>query len=177
MRKMTKNDLLEFCASSEQPVIVLRGVSGSGKSTLARWLAVRARSRSETMGPDQVVSADAYFVRDREYCFRPDLLPMAHAKCLREFERLLSRDVPIVVDNTNTTNVEAAPYMALAAAHGSQALLLTIPTPAEIAGPRNEHGVPMSTVQAQAERIAKANAELPPFWDCAVLAEEDVGHE
>lgn len=92
-------------------VIMMSGVPGSGKSTLVarRW-------------PGAVVfSADAYFMVDGEYRFDPSRIGEAHCGCLRSFtETLQVADVEVlVVDNTNLSVSEIAPYAALAQAYGA----------------------------------------------------------
>lgn len=68
-----------------------------------------------------VCSADDYHVcPDGTYAFNPKNAGAAHGLCLRKFiSALLSgNDVDVVVDNTNTSTYELAPYMAMAAAYG-----------------------------------------------------------
>jgi hypothetical protein len=148
-------------------VVVLRGVSGAGKSTLAGKL------RDHAPGLNTAVSADSFFTdEDGNYKFDPAKLGEAHGACLKEFVRTLqvdaayeAKDSLIVVDNTNTTVAEAAPYMAFGAAYGWETLLVTVMPPSLIeAAARNVHGVPVGGVIAQGERLAAESARLPPFW-------------
>lgn len=88
-------------------VKILSGISGSGKSTYAR------RHRGV------IVSADDYFVRDGAYRFNPARLSSAHATCFARYLGALDDGHPLViVDNTNTTAVEIAPYVLAAQAKG-----------------------------------------------------------
>lgn len=139
-------------------IFIMRGVSGSGKSTHAARL----------MGDNgEVVSADHFFYNDRgEYVFNPAKLPEAHAECLRRFVALLTKgDVSaIVVDNTNTTVAEVAPYAALALAYGATLEIVEVECDVEVAAARNLHGVPLAGVRAQAERLTKSRGDLPPWW-------------
>jgi ABC-type dipeptide/oligopeptide/nickel transport system ATPase component len=164
--------LMEFVKEGGRKVVVLRGVSGAGKSTLAEAML------NASPGPADVVSADHYFTgKDGVYRFDPSMLGAAHAACLKAFVRMLQTDVAwnpadpmektnslIVVDNTNTTVAEAAPYMALAAAYGFKALLVTLDVPVFIAAPRNVHGVSTENVDGQGWRMRQDNDRMPPFW-------------
>jgi predicted kinase len=136
-------------------VTIMSGVSGSGKSTfVARHL------------PDAfVISADHFFVgADGAYRFDPRLLPAAHADCMRRFvaEVTAGRD-HVVVDNTNTTAVEIAPYYSVARAFNAAVQLVRVSCDPAVAAARNRHGVPLASIEAQATRLA--TLELPPFWD------------
>ena len=151
-------------------VLVLRGVSGAGKSTLAQFL-VKALEGAAT-----VVSADDFFV-DREgvYRFNGAYLGAAHGECLREFVEVLQglEDAPdalVIVDNTNTTVAEAAPYMALAAAYNFENTLVDVEAPVEAAAARNVHGVSPEAVEGQGARMAQHEAVMPPFWVRVTLA-------
>lgn len=137
-------------------VTILCGASGSGKST---WV--------KNLGDDGVlvVSADHYFMRNGEYHFDFRKLPEAHNQCLRGFsERLVAHclaggDSHLVVDNTNTTVAEIAPYYALASAYGAEVEIRVFSGEYE-----NVHGVPEKSVKAMRERVAKLRDSAPPWW-------------
>jgi predicted kinase len=139
---------------SEGKVFILVGVSGSGKSTVARELGGVS------------VSADHYFTdADGNYNFDPSKLSDAHAACLRQFlAHVQMRRAQVVVDNTNTTVAEIAPYAAIALAYGFELEILFVPCDPEVAHARNTHGVPLAGVQAQAKRIYSLRDSLPPWW-------------
>jgi predicted kinase len=137
-------------------VIILSGISGSGKSTLA----------AERYPNAVVVSADDYFMdADDVYRFNPAHLPQAHMACLRDFIETVveGREPLVVVDNTNTTLAEIAPYYAAARAFGYDVELISVKCSVEVAAARNRHGVPMGGIVGQAERLAQL--QLPPFWE------------
>jgi predicted kinase len=96
-------------------VLILCGPSGGGKSTFAQIAA--------HLPGTLVVSADDHFMRDGKYCFNPAELGIAHGKCLRLYaEELFYRTVrkeggTVIVDNTNLSLVELAPYVSLAKAY------------------------------------------------------------
>ena len=108
-------------------VIILSGSSGSGKSTYARTL--------------------------------PASFPKHTGACFRRFIQLLQHtdENTIVVDNTNTTTEEIAPYVLGAQAFGATCEIVTLRGEYS-----NEHGVPAGTIVAQRTRIE--NRKLPPWW-------------
>jgi predicted kinase len=135
-------------------VIVFRGLPGSGKSTLIE----------KEFGDVPVVSADHFFIgKDGVYRFDPALIGKAHGACFRRFIQLIERDLDlIVVDNTNTTEVEVAPYMLAAQAFGYEAKVVTVTCDPKIAAARNTHGVPEEVVLKMAVSLSKP---LPPWWE------------
>jgi hypothetical protein len=138
-------------------VIVLSGISGSGKSTYA----------GEKEGV-AVVSADRFFMSEGGvYCFDPRKLSEAHAACMAMFITACQAGWPeILVDNTNTTALEIAPYMLVAAALGysSEVRTMRCANDAEVSAcaARNRHNVPMHAVALQHERLC--SRVLPPWW-------------
>lgn len=146
-------------------VVILSGISGSGKSTLAEKLL------NESQGVK--VSADHFFTKPDgkgsvSYQFDPSKLGEAHADCFARFIRFCQdpNGNLIVVDNTNTSAEEIAPYILGAAAFGWEAEIITLRAPfadrvQKCAG-RNIHGVPLDTIKAQANRLL--NRKLPRFW-------------
>lgn len=157
-------------------VYIMRGVSGSGKSTLAAKIAAITGAA--------IASADDYFRlparggRDRDvqgarwdyeknapaqpgpYDFNPAELGFAHAFCMREFLDGL-RWGSVVVDNTNTTAIEIAPYLLAAQAARQEVYIVHVRCEAHTASVRNTHGVPSHAIQAMADRLEVA---LPGFW-------------
>ena len=145
-------------------VVILSGVSGSGKSTYIRNI-----FRNPFM-----VSADDFFLQEEgKYNFDPTKLGAAHASCFRRFINACSDGWPlIVVDNTNTTSEEIAPYVLGAEAFSYNVEIVTLILQHAQGGPwinmiercaqRNTHGVPPATVEKQHKRIM--DRSLPPWW-------------
>jgi predicted kinase len=136
------------------------GIPGSGKSTWVRKIT----------GDVAVCSTDDYCTgADGVYRFDPSKLGKAHGVCLLPYEEVLRFGAcdAIVVDNTNTTTEEIAPYMALALAHGASVEVVVVHCRPEIAASRNTHGVPLAACRAMRDRLA--SLRLPPFWNCEVL--------
>jgi predicted kinase len=146
-------------------VIVVSGISGGGKSTLVKSLTSEA---------SVIFSADHFFEHPygsgKDYRFDPTKLGAAHGQCLLKFTELLSElyntpqmvvDV-IVVDNTNLTALEMAPYVSLAMAYGCPVEIITVKCDPEVAAKRNKHGVPLAAIKGMAARLQQR--QLPAFW-------------
>lgn len=146
-------------------IVLMSGIPGSGKSTYVKQL-------QQKLGDDAVVcSADAFFMVNGEYRFDVTKLGDAHGACLNRFTRwiLKGRDVThfqhmtLVVDNTNLSAVELAPYVALAQAFQMPCEIVTVLCDPSIAAARNVHGVPEAAVKRM--DAALRSRELPPFWN------------
>ena len=112
-----------------------------------------------------VCSADFYHLTPGgEYEYRPENAPRAHAQCLLKFQKALGDPLTydaILVDNTNTTAWEIAPYYQLAGAYGLDVEVVHVQTPFALCVSRQTHGVPLETM---AKMYANLRQELPPFW-------------
>ncbi len=141
-------------------VVILRGPSGAGKSTYAK---TRFPGRKV-----EICSADDFFMKDGKYVFDWRLLDRAHAGCMKKFVDLLTwngGDVEvIVVDNTNTSLIEIAPYMQVAAAYSWPARVVTIDVDKKLAEKRNVHGVLIPQIERQLLNIRKADEQMPKWW-------------
>ncbi len=142
-------------------VILMSGISGAGKDTYLKQRFTREA---------KVVSADDYFMRDGVYTFSPSQLPAAHGKCLRDFNEVISMPVSfhdvlphdLVVNNTNLTTEELAPYVALAAAYSFKVELVTIHVEPHIAAARSLHVNAINVLKGMHDRLMAR--KLPPFW-------------
>src|SRR5690606_33271326 len=121
--------------------IIMSGISGSGKST---WAEKLCHGLSSTGYNFSIVSADSYFMRDGVYQFDPKKLSDAHGACCYDFINQLALQTPlVVVDNTNTTAVEIAPYILIAQAYHYDVEIITVMCESEddvkAAAARNSH--------------------------------------
>ena len=144
-------------------VMILRGASGSGKSTYAKGIAAAVKAGGRVA---HIVSADDFFMVGDFYQFDPSKLAQAHGQALRHFVDILSVGLhvdTIIVDNTNTTIVEMAPYYALASAYGADLVeIVTLEAPAEVCKTRNVHSVPDFAIERQLTNIERQ--AIPSFW-------------
>jgi len=159
-------------------VKILSGVSGAGKSTF-----IQAQSWSDSC---VIHSADYFFSKDGPYSFDPSKLNEAHGECLRGFvngvrsgdarKRFIespegqalqgsgfNSSVVEVVDNTNLSVEEIAPYYALAKAYGYEVELITLLIDPEIAAHRNVHGVSERVIERMQTKLRART--IPPFWN------------
>jgi predicted kinase len=161
-------------------VVVLSGLSGSGKSTYARNLIldhlgiqvgeeVTLEHILAVMPDDDqrctisYCSADRYFMKDGEYQFNPAELSAAHNSCfLAYISALLEEKELVIVDNTNLSPVEIAPYMLAAGAYDYEAEIITLRCSMAMAYERNVHGVPERGIENQ--WVALNSRQLPPWW-------------
>jgi hypothetical protein len=146
-------------------VIIMRGPSGVGKST---WVKKFQEYLAGCGCSSHVFSADNYFMRSGSYKFDPALLPEAHNNCLRSFEDYVRTLEPynqnvLIVDNTNMSGWEIAPYYRLAEAHGWDVRVVQVVAaaqPPELAR-RSVHGVPEAAIR----RMLNAQQPLPDWWN------------
>lgn len=149
---------------------ILSGVSGAGKST---WIQNQPWAKSA-----DIHSADDFFIQENgEYRFDFTLLGQAFDACLLKFLRGIRNgwhakegrntsldDMPVqVVDNTNLTTEEIAPYYMLAKAHGYEVTLINLLVDANVAAKRNVHSVPLTTIKNMLHKMR--NRKLPKYWD------------
>ncbi len=143
-------------------VLILCGPSGAGKSTFTTTLQGNGRYVV-------ITSADHYFSREGTYKFDAKELSAAHNYCLRKFCAAAAKEVPmLVVDNTNTTLLEMAPYYSVAIAHGYAVEIHSfgLATAPEELLARTQHGVPLPTLATQQRKARNLldGRTLPPFW-------------
>jgi hypothetical protein len=101
------------------------------------------------------------------YNFKPEELGKAHGACLRKFVRIVDShpgESPqeVVVDNTNSSIAELAPYVALGQAYGHEVHIVTLHCSPGVAFARNTHSVPLETIIKMAKNLDAR--DIPPWW-------------
>ncbi len=151
-------------------VKIMRGIPGSGKSTLAR--------EHQKLWGGIIFSTDDFWIdpNTKEYKFDVTRHSEAHAWCFREFLRALihndrmnmrsgGTDVYpyLIVDNTNITAAEIAPYILAASAHNIEHEIVTVWCDPLVAAARTTHGVSPKTMLMMYGKLLKE--ELPAWWN------------
>jgi predicted kinase len=135
---------------------IIRGLPGSGKSCLAKVIKQEASITYDTQ--PVICSTDNFWDKETgTYNYRPHLLDIAHGWCRGIVcDEMLHQRELIILDNTNTTFKEIAPYLELAAAFGYDVDIFE-PTNPWSKDPnecvkRCTHNVPLTIIQKMAER-------------------------
>lgn len=145
-------------------VIVMSGIPGAGKLSWIEALLAGLHNLNVV-----VCSADDHFMVDGEYKFDFNKIGDAHGACLRKFNKAISEATYpkidyLIVDNTSTTPIECAPYVALALAYDVEVDIVQFNCPAEIGFMRNTHGVPLKSCYYYRDNIDNFQRDMPPFW-------------
>lgn len=158
-------DVVAAKGRERKQVIILSGISGSGKSTYANKLFC------EFEGAVAIVSADYYFSNSSgEYKFDPALIGEAHGGCFKDYIQTLQETgfSLVIVDNTNLSIEEIAPYVWGAQAYGWEFKIVTIELNPVYLGmmrcvDRNVHGVLAADIVNQWVKLEKR--VLPSWWN------------
>lgn len=153
-------------------VILMSGIAGSGKSTF-----VKKMQRESDEDTFLICSADHYFQKnndgkfdaDADYVFDRSKLGKAHGECLHFFTEEIVKNKShnvIIVDNTNTTSLELAPYVLLSSAYNLPVEIITINCDPHVAAERNTHGVSYTTCSVMAASLN--NRIIPAYWNVKI---------
>ena len=153
---------------------IMCGASGSGKTTYASEHIEGPLPTGTAVG---IYSADFYFEDQAtgEYKWNREGLSKAHQGCLREFLQDLSRGISevLIVDNTNCSPVEIAPYAQAALAFGCELEIIILQVSAETALKRNKHNVPIGTIKRQIHKLTHYMTKLPDSWPHRFVSTEE----
>lgn len=147
-------------------VVIMRGLPGSGKST---WV---SRYMMNSDLDHAVVSADHYHSIDGKYDFKQENAKAAHDACLLQFIKYLNHadlmgvNGTLIVDNTNISAWEIAPYYRLAEVYGIDVEIVLINCATMDAINRNRgrgtKEVPHLVISRMAHRLEMES--LPSWW-------------
>lgn len=143
--------------SKKKKVKILRGVPGSGKSHY-----------TNDFKDAIVVSADTYFMVNGGYNFNKSKLGEAHKDCLKRFIAYIITfkfdGGLIIVDNTNITVAEIAPYYQIAAAYGWDVEIITFNAPVDLCIKRNVHNVSEEAIKQRHRLMETEENRFPKQW-------------
>jgi predicted kinase len=143
---------------------ILQAIPGAGKSTFAK------KFRGAV-----IVSADDYFTTNGVFTFDGRKLNEAHAYSLRKFVVYLEQKKELViVDNTNISLAEYAPYAALARAYDYEVGIVTILEDPVKAFKRNIHGVGLKRILIMDTELRAGLTRVPSYWPHTVMLAEDL---
>lgn len=153
-------------------MLILMGLPGSGKSTLASRLlseALYSAAKPPGLTPHanlasaRIFSTDDYWLRpDGTYDWNAALLRRAHewnqgrVASYLEVRSYTVQPTTVIIDNTNVTRAERAPYVELAASYGYGVTIVTPTTEwartPEACFTKTKHGVPLEAILRMASR-------------------------
>lgn len=139
-------------------MILMRGGPGSGKSTMARALVRKMIGGRIFSSDDTFINLDTGL-----YEFNPDLLAKAHGACLKQAADTMAYGRgSFVVDNTNASHMEMAPYLALCNAYGYECEVVRVMCDPGVAWERQTHGVLRAKFDEIHNKVVVNN--VPSFW-------------
>ncbi len=141
-------------------IILMRGLPGAGKTS---WVQMNGDI------PRIVCSADDFHMVDGVYRYDPKRISEAHDWCFKKYLHYaqLGEKGFLIVDNTNTTMVEIAPYARVASALKIPFKIVYIYCDPLVAHLRGTHGVPFSTMLKMHKALM--NEEVPPWWPQEII--------
>lgn len=156
-------------------VIILRGISGAGKDA---WIEKMINDNAHDLHKFVECSADHYHTILGNYCWIKENAQEAHRQCFLKFLKFAQHPGNqrgldfLIVNNTNTTVWEIAPYYRAAEAFNLPVKIVRVHCELVTGFRRNVHGVPAGTVLRQWRNIN--NEVLPSHWKEEIVFPEEV---
>lgn len=145
-------------------MFIMQGLPGSGKSQYAKFAAWGSPDKDAL-----IVSADDFpglYLPDttgKLTVIVPHLVGKAHSHCFRlAVKGVQAGRGRVIVDNTNTTVAEVAPYVMLAAAYDYSVTVVRVSCDPAQSLARNTHGVPAKAINTLSEHLRQYVA--PSHW-------------
>ena len=109
-----------------------------------------------------------------EYEFDASKLSACHGTCLKDYCQHVDEyhnddSSVIIVDNTNISAVEIAPYYAVASAYGCEVEIVTLSIDQDIAFTRQKHGVSLGHHKRMASNLVYQQKQFPAYWNHKIL--------
>jgi len=124
----------------------MQGLPGSGKTHYTK-----AHFQNAV-----ICSSEHFFEVNGVYKFDKTQLSWAHGNCFKRAVEAVTSGAPeVIIDNTNTTELECAPYMALANAFGCDSRIIRIDADVDLCSDRNIHNVPLRTIMDLSDRLRR----------------------
>jgi len=144
---------------------ILVGPSGSGKSRHAAEM--KAKAHRQGLKLATCSTDDGMYNEEGEYEFHPSKLTAAHGGCVKKFIDLCQKGEmnTVIVDNTNCSIAEVAPYIAIAQAYEHKVYVLVWnPDNWKEYAERNVHDAPRKTIYYMSRHLKQMLDEWKPWW-------------
>lgn len=136
-------------------LILMQGCSGSGKSFVATCLMQKYSMDNIAC---EYCSADSFFINDGKYEFDSNRLGVAHDYCKNKAKRAMQNNYDVVIiDNTNTRQKEAQPYIDMAKEYGYFVSIISVSADDSLIDKQNksrksDRQIPKAVIEKQKNR-------------------------